>query len=203
MRILIAEDDEVSRRVLQLTLGAARHEVVITKNGAEALAVLESDNAPHLAILDWMMPDIDGLEVCRRVRSKPSLIPVYLILLTAKTEKSNIVEGLNSGANDYITKPFDRQELRARVQVGETVVNLQLNLADRVRELEIALGKVKQLQDIIPICSYCRQIRNDQNYWQQVETYISDQTDSQFSHSICPTCYESVIKPQLERRNIR
>jgi DNA-binding response OmpR family regulator len=203
MRILIAEDDEVSRRVLQLTLGAAGHEVVVTKNGAEALAVLESDNAPPLAILDWMMPDIDGLEVCRRVRSKPSLTPVYLILLTAKTEKSNIVEGLNSGANDYITKPFDRQELRARVQVGETVVNLQLNLADRVRELEIALSQVKQLRDIIPICSYCRQIRNDQNYWQQVETYISDQTDSQFSHSICPACYESIIKPQLERRNIR
>jgi len=200
MRILIAEDDDVSRRVLQLTLAAAGHDVVTTKNGAEALSVLENEGAPPLAILDWMMPDLDGLEVCRRVRRLPSVTLVYIILLTAKTEKANIIEGLEAGANDYITKPFDRQELRARVQVGETIVNLQHTLAARVEELEIALGKVKQLQTILPICSYCKHIRNDQNYWQQVETYISEHTDTQFSHGICPDCYESVVKPQLERK---
>ncbi len=122
-------------------------------------------------------------------------------MLTAKTEKTDIVEGLKAGANDYITKPFDRQELRARVQVGETVVNLQRNLAARVRELEIALGTVKRLQGILPICSYCKQIRDDKNYWQQVDTYIAEHTDTQFSHGICPDCYESVFKAQLERRN--
>lgn len=201
MRILIAEDDDVSCRVLQLTLTAAGHDVVITKNGAEALSVLENENAPQLAILDWMMPDIDGVEVCRRVRLLSSATPAYLILLTAKTNKANIVEGLEAGANDYITKPFDRQELRARVRVGETVVNLQQSLAARVEELEIVLSKVKQLQGILPICSYCKHIRDDQNYWQQVDTYISEHTDTQFSHSVCPDCYESVVKPQLERRN--
>lgn len=198
MRILIAEDDDVSRRVLQLTLAAAGHEVVTTENGAEALSVLENENAPLLAILDWMMPDIDGLEVCRRARLLPNAAPVYLILLTAKADKANVVEGLEAGANDYITKPFDRHELRARVRVGETVVNLQQNLAARVKELESALGKVKQLQGILPICSYCKHIRDDQNYWQQVETYIAEHTDTQFSHSICPSCYESVVKPQLK-----
>lgn len=201
MRILIAEDDDVSRKVLQLTLTAAAHEVVATKNGAEALSVLENENAPPLAILDWMMPDLDGLEVCRRVRRAPSQTPVYIILLTAKTEKTDIVAGLEAGANDYITKPFDRQELRARVKVGETVVNLQQTLAARVGELEIALGKVKQLQGILPICSYCKHVRDDRNYWQQVDTYISEHTDTQFSHGICPDCYESIVKPQFERKN--
>jgi sigma-B regulation protein RsbU (phosphoserine phosphatase) len=200
MRILIAEDDDVSRRVLELTLAAAGHDLVATKNGAEALSVLESENAPRLAILDWMMPDIDGLEVCRRVRALPGDTPVYIILLTAKTGKQEIVQGLDAGANDYITKPFDRHELRARVQVGETVVDLQRSLAARVAELEIVLGRMKQLQGILPICSYCKHIRNDRNYWQQVDTYISEHTDTQFSHGICPSCYESVVKKQLEER---
>ena len=203
MKILIAEDDEVSRRVLQLTLTAAGHDVATTKNGAEALSVLESEDAPPLAILDWMMPEIDGVEVCRRVRRLASETPAYIILLTAKTDKAEVVEGLDAGANDYITKPFDRQELRARVRVGETVVNLQRSLAARVAELELALSKVKQLQTILPICSYCKHIRDDRNYWQQVDTYISEHTDTQFSHGICPDCYESVVKPQLAERSKR
>jgi DNA-binding response OmpR family regulator len=197
MKILIAEDDDVSRRVLQLTLAASGHDVVATKNGTEALFVLENEDAPPLAILDWMMPDMDGLEVCRRLRRLESATPVYIILLTAKTEKTDIVTGLEAGANDYITKPFDRNELQARVQVGITVVNLQQNLAARIRELENALSKVKQLQEILPICSYCKQIRNDQNYWQRVDTYISEHTDTQFSHSVCPSCYESVVEPMI------
>ncbi len=200
MRILIAEDDDVSRRVLQLTLAASGHEVVATKNGVEALAVFESEAAPPLWILDWMMPDLDGVEVCRRVRAVPSDTPAYIILLTAKADKSNIVEGLGAGANDYITKPFDRQELKARVQVGETVVNLQQSLAARVRELENAMATVKRLQEILPICSYCKHIRNDQDYWQQVDVYIAEHTDTRFSHGICPTCYDSQIKEHLERR---
>lgn len=164
--------------------------------------MLQGENPPFLAILDWIMPDIDGLEVCRRVReTNSSATPIYIILLTAKTEKNDIIKGLEGGANDYVTKPFDRLELSARVLVGETVVNLQQNLAARVQELEIMLGKVKQLQTILPICSYCKHIRDDQNYWQQVETYIAEHTDTRFSHGICPDCYESVVKPQLARRN--
>lgn len=201
MKILIAEDDNVSRLVLQLTLQAAGHEVIAVENGAAALSVFENENAPPLAILDWMMPDVDGLEVCRRVRQLSGALPVYIILLTAKTEKTDIVRGLDAGANDYVTKPFDREELRARVRVGETVVNLQQNLAARVAELEIALGKVKQLQGILPICSYCKHIRDDGNYWQQVETYIAEHSDTKFSHSVCPDCYDSIVKPQLECRS--
>jgi DNA-binding response OmpR family regulator len=202
MKILIAEDDETSRRMLQLTLAAAGHEVIITENGAAAWAVLERDDSPALAILDWMMPGMDGLEVCRFARQLSTDTPVYIILLTAKANKADVVQGLEAGANDYIFKPFNRDELYARVKVGETVVNLQQKLAAHVKELENALAEVQLLQGILPICSYCKNIRDDQNYWQQLETFISNHSEAQFSHSICPPCYESIVKPQLEERDI-
>ena len=106
--------------------------------------------------------------------------------------------GLDAGADDYLAKPFDRNELRARVQVGVRVVELQRHLAEHIKELETALSQVKQLQGILPICSYCKKIRDDQNYWQRVESYISDHSEAEFSHSICPSCYEDVVKPELE-----
>ena len=200
MRILIAEDDMVSRRVLQLTLTNWGHEVVMTTDGDEALAALQREDAPRLTILDWMMPGMDGIEVCRRLRQTPRVTPIYIILLTAKSNKQDIVQGLSAGANDYVTKPFDREELRARVQVGTTVVELQESLAERISELEDALTQVKQLQGILPICSYCKKIRDDQNYWQRVESYISEHSKMQFSHSICPDCYETNMRPQLEKK---
>jgi phosphoserine phosphatase RsbU/P len=198
MRILIAEDEPVSRRVLEKTLVGWGHEVVVTHDGAQAWAALQAADAPPLAVLDWMMPGVDGVEVCRRVRQGQGAAPTYIILLTAKGEKGDIVEGLSAGANDYLTKPFDRAELQARVQVGATVVGLQRRLAERVAELEEALAHVKLLQGILPICSYCKHVRDDRNYWQSVEGYISEHSEAKFSHSICPDCYEAVVKPQLD-----
>lgn len=197
MKILIAEDDRVSRRLLEKTLSDWGHEVVVTSDGLAAWEVLQQPDAPNLAILDWMMPGIDGVSLCRLVRKTPSASPTYIILLTAKNRKADIVEGLIAGANDYVTKPFDRSELQARVQVGVTVVDLQRNLANRVMELEQALAHVKLLQGILPICSYCKHVRDDQNYWQSVECYVSDHSEAKFSHSICPTCYEIVVEPML------
>jgi sigma-B regulation protein RsbU (phosphoserine phosphatase) len=160
MRVLIAEDDSVSRRVLQATLNNFGYEVVTASDGAYAWAVLQSENAPSLAILDWMMPELDGVEICRRVRAVPTATPPYLILLTTKSGKRDVVAGLDAGANDYLTKPFDRAELRARVQVGAHVLELQRNLTERVHELESALSHVKHLQGLLPICSYCKKIRD-------------------------------------------
>jgi CheY-like chemotaxis protein len=199
MKILIAEDDPVSRRVLVATLDKFGYEVVVAANGAEAWDVLHSADAPHLAILDWMMPEIDGVELCRRVRALPTSTPPYLILLTAKSSKEEVVVGLDAGANDYLTKPFDRAELRARVQVGAHVLELQGNLAARVLELEAALSQVKQLQGLLPICSYCKKIRDEQNYWHRVESYLSEHSDVEFSHGICPACYTNVVQPQLDK----
>jgi DNA-binding response OmpR family regulator len=203
MRILIAEDDSVSRRVLETTLVRWEHEVVVTSDGTEAWGILQQLNAPRLAILDWMMPGMDGLEVCHNVRRTPSATPPYIIMLTTKSSKEDIVTGLDAGADDYLAKPFNRNELRARLQVGLRVVELQGNLAERVEELEEALTQVKQLQGILPICSYCKKIRDDQNYWQRVESYISDHSEVEFSHGICPACYEGVVKLQLEQLKSR
>ena len=141
MKILIAEDDMVSRRVLEATLVKWGHEVTVAINGDEALTVLRSADAPSLAILDWMMPGKDGVEVCGMVRQSESATPTYIILLTAKTEKEDIVAGLEAGADDYLTKPFVRSELRARIEVGVRVVNLQKKLADHVEELNQALAE--------------------------------------------------------------
>ncbi len=202
VKILIAEDDVVSRRMLQVFLLRWGYEVVIATDGAEAWRVLESGDAPKLAILDWMMPVMDGIEICRRVRLLPRASPAYLILLTARGGNQDIVRGLDAGADDYVTKPFSREELRARIHVGVRVVELQTNLADRVNELERALAGVNQLQGLLPICSYCKKIRDDRNYWQQVEGYISAHSEAQFSHGICPDCYENIVKPELAKSAI-
>ena len=200
MRILIAEDDPVSRRVLEGTLSKWGYEVLVTQDGAAALDVLQGADPPALAILDIMMPEMDGLEVCRRVRLLECATPPYLILLTAMAGKEDVVRGIEAGANDYLTKPFHRDELRVRVGVGLQMVRLQKSLAKRVRELEEALSQVNQLQGLLPICSYCKKIRDDQNYWQKVDSYLSQRTAVQFSHGICPDCYERVASELTERR---
>lgn len=200
MKILIAEDDPSTRLMLEATLEEWGHEVIATSDGHQALAELQHSDAPLLAILDWIMPGMNGPEICRQLRREEISTPAYILLLTGRSGKEDIVSGLNAGANDYLTKPFDREELRARVNVGATVVKLQQRLAERVAELEESILQVKQLQAILPICGYCKQIRDDQNYWQEVESYISHHTDTKFSHGICPNCYESVVKPQLEKR---
>jgi phosphoserine phosphatase RsbU/P len=197
-RILIAEDDAVSRTVLDRTLRGWGHDVVVTQTGSDAWEALLDDDAPRLAILDWMMPGLEGPEVCRRVRALARPIPTYIILLTARGQTDDIVVGLDSGADDYITKPFDRQELRSRIRVGERVLALQKGLADRVRELEEALGHVKELKGLLPICSYCKAVRDDRNYWHRVETYIAANSAARFSHGICPGCWKDVVVPELQ-----
>jgi DNA-binding response OmpR family regulator len=192
MKTLIAEDDPVSRVFLELSLIKWGYEVIVTCDGSEAWEALQHE-APPIAILDWMMPGIDGVEVCRRARAIQTPTPTYLILLTAKSEKEEIVEGLEAGADDYLTKPFNRAELQARIKVGLRITELQRNLADRVVELQSALSRVNHLQGLLPICSYCKKVRDDQNYWQQVDSYISKHADVEFSHGICPACYENVL----------
>jgi DNA-binding response OmpR family regulator len=164
-----------------------------------ALEVLRQPDAPSLAILDWMMPGMDGAEVCLKARELAAGRLLYTILLTAKGRKEDIVEGLTAGADDYIIKPFDRSELKARMNAGERVLRLQAELAVRVKELELALANVKLLQGLLPICCYCKKIRDDQNYWQQVDTYIADHSEAQFTHGICPECRDKIVKPELER----
>jgi two-component system, cell cycle response regulator len=137
MRVLIAEDDVTSRLLLQRVLARWDYEVIATKDGVEALEALRAADAPRLAVLDWMMPGLDGVEVCRRVRELDTEQPPYVILLTARGGKEDIVRGLDSGANDYLGKPFDPEELRARVEVGRRFIELNERLIEAQHALEI------------------------------------------------------------------
>lgn len=197
MKIIIAEDDVLSRRLLETHLQRWGHEVDAYADGAEALAAIRKAVTPAIAILDWMMPGLDGPEICRRVREDQSISQPYLVLLTSKEGSQSTVEGLKSGADDYVTKPFDAAVLHARVDVGIRVLELQSKLARRVKELEEALANVKRLQGLLPICSYCKRVRNDGNYWQQVDLYIAEHTEAKLSHGFCPDCFEIHVKPQM------
>ncbi|HZY83991.1 MAG TPA: response regulator transcription factor [Gemmataceae bacterium] len=199
MNLLLADDDGLYRRVLERALTEWGYRVQAVCDGAAAWEALRAEGAPRLALLDWMMPGLDGPEVCRRARALPTAEPPYLILLTSRESKEDIVAGLQSGANDYVTKPFDRAELQARLEVGRNVLGLRASLAARVRELEQALAQVKQLQGLLPICSYCKKIRDDKNYWQQVESYFCQHAEVTFSHGICPDCWQRVLRPQLQK----
>jgi phosphoserine phosphatase RsbU/P len=190
MKVLVAEDDSVSRLLLESILREWDYEVVSTSDGAQAWEVLSGPNPPRMCILDWQMPGLDGLELCRRLRADRATQSTYVLLLTGKGGTDNVVQGLKSGANDYLTKPFDLDELSARLGVGRRVVDLQQALTERVGELEQALAQVKRLQGLIPICAWCKKIRNDQNFWQQVEEYMGEHGDVRFSHGICPQCFE-------------
>ena len=189
MKILIADDDPITRRLLESSLAQWNYEVIATSDGQRAWHALQRLGTPlPLLVLDWLMPGIDGVELCRRIRQTPDLQPAYVILLTCRGHRQDIVEGLEAGADDYVTKPFNPDELRARIQVGVRVMNLQRTLADRVKELEGTLQRVNQLQGLLPICCYCKKIRDDTNYWHQVESYVEEHSGAHFSHGICPEC---------------
>ena len=203
MKILVAEDDTISRRMLETMLGRWGFEVVVAKNGNEAWQAVQAPDAPNLAILDWMMPEMDGIEVCRRMRQQSKCNSIYIILLTSRARKEDIVVGLEAGANDYLTKPFDHNELRARIQVGRRIVELQSALETRVRELQEALANIKTLHGLIPICSHCKKIRDDKGYWNRVEVYISQRSNAEFSHGICPTCLEKYYPEMISKREAK
>lgn len=197
MRILIAEDDPIARHVTRVALDKWGFEVLEAEDGEQAWALLQAENPPAISILDWQMPGMDGVELCKKIRNTLVMQSMYIIMLTSKGEKENLIEGLESGADDYLIKPFDPGQLRARLHVGERIVRLQQSLADRVNELEAALTNLKQLRGLLPICSYCKKIRNDDNYWQQLESYLCEHTDAQFSHGICPDCYQNIVQKEL------
>jgi phosphoserine phosphatase RsbU/P len=199
VKILIADDDRVVRRRLEALLTQWGHEVVSVADGAAAWEVLQRPDRPPIAILDWMMPGLTGIEVCRKVRDEGGATPVHLLILTSRDRTEDLVAALEAGADDHVGKPFEPNELRARVRVGERVVALQRSLAERVVALERALADVHQLQGLLPICMYCKKIRSDGNYWQQVESYIAQRSGATFSHGICPECMDTRVRPELER----
>jgi phosphoserine phosphatase RsbU/P len=185
MKILIAEDDSTSRLILESALKKLGHEVLIAHDGAEALEIYMREEIPVL-ISDMVMPKVDGLELCRRIRAAKRSKYTYILLLTTVGGKSGYLVGMRAGADDFIHKPFDEQQLAARLVVAERILSLQ--------------SQVTQLTGMLPICACCKKVRDDKNYWQQVETYISQRTGAKFSHGYCPDCFKKAVA-EIERAN--
>jgi len=197
MKVLIAEDDPVSKGLLTATLTKAGYEVVAAEDGEQAWQLLQTPESPRLAVLDWMIPGMDGVEICRRLRRVEGGEFFYMILLTTKSRREEIVEGLEAGADDYLTKPYDPPELRLRVRAGERILRLQSALKAKVEELQEALEEVKQLQGLLPICMHCKSIRDQDNVWHGIDAYIARHTDVRFSHGLCGNCLEKYY-PDLQ-----
>ena len=176
MKILIAEDDPVSVKILLFTLEHFGHEVVSAANGTDAWAKFDAEPV-RVIVSDWMMPGLDGLELCKKVRARPKTDYTYFILLTAiNTGRDNLRQAMDAGIDDFLTKPLDREAILMRLRVAERILEFT--------------KQIRALKDLIPICMYCKRVRDDSDYWDQVEHYIHEHTGSNFSHGICPTCFD-------------
>jgi DNA-binding response OmpR family regulator len=192
VRALVAEDDRVTAAALSASLRRWNLDVSVVHDGAKAWGVICGEQQPSLAVVDWMMPGMDGVELCRRIRGTPAHAHMYVLLLTGRDSRADVVAGLEAGADDYLVKPFDVEELRARVHTGLRILSLQKRLAEQIVMLQDTIANVKQLKGLLPMCSYCKSIRKDEDYWEQLEAYISDHSEAEFSHGICPKCLEHV-----------
>lgn len=190
MRVLVADDDPVTTLRLRGLAESWGYTVTTAADGLTALELLQAEDAPRLALLDWVMPGLDGIEVCRELRSRRPGEDTYVIMLSARHDRSDVVAGFEAGADDYLIKPFDAGELRSRLKAGVRIVDLQQRLSNNVRELTAALANVKTLSGMLPICGYCKSIRDDSNYWHRVEEYVSEHANVEFTHGICPGCLE-------------
>jgi phosphoserine phosphatase RsbU/P len=185
LKILTVEDDAVARAVLRQALLKLGHEVVEAKDGVEALAILAKQPVRFI-VSDWVMPELDGLGLCRELRNRVEADYVYFILLTGReADVDNQREAIEAGVDDFLKKPLNLQEMWMRLRVAERI----LRYATEVRQLEAFL----------PICGYCKKVRDDQDYWQQIESYINKRTGTDFSHSVCPDCYQRVVVPEIDK----
>ncbi len=179
MNILVVDDDAALRCVLQRSFTEFGHQVSTAADGAEALRIFSKGHVP-LIVSDMLMPGMEGLELCRRIRQANRSHYTYVILLTVVDGKDGYLSGMAAGADDFLTKPFDMEMLKARLNVAERILNLQ--------------SQVKHLAGLLPICARCKKVRDDQNYWHQVESFLTVHTDATFSHSYCPDCAAKLLE---------
>lgn len=184
--MMAVDDNPVNLQLLVEALGG-KYEIVCCTESHEVINLVEKCR-PELILLDIQMPGMSGYEVCQKLKEKEDLKDIPVIFLTAMSQLEDEIKGLEYGAVDYITKPFDMRVVKIRVN---THLELRLKsrmLQERTKQLEEALDDIRALEEIIPICMYCKKIRDDEGYWNQLESYISKKTGSNFSHGICPDC---------------
>jgi phosphoserine phosphatase RsbU/P len=189
VKILIAEDEFTTRMMVQVCLENWGYRVESVTNGIAAWAELQKPDAPHIAILDWEMPELDGVEVCRRAKELETVSPPYILLLTSRDSKTDIVKGFDAGADDYMTKPFNDNELRARVRVAERLVRTQSSLAESVIELKEALNQVEMLENGVEVCRECRKIFSPYDgQWHGLGDILNNGADPRFIVKTCSGC---------------
>jgi phosphoserine phosphatase RsbU/P len=182
--VLIVDDDPVLAATLDALMTGAGYAVRVAANGRLAWEALQ--HAPAAVVIsDWQMPELDGLELCRRIRARPHQRYVYFILITAYGGKQQYALGMDAGADDFITKPLDLDELRARVRVAERILGLRQEL--------------HRLEGLLPICAYCKRIRNESGAWDSIEAYVAERSEAQFSHGICDDCSARIFGAELDR----
>ncbi len=187
MKILILEDDPIACAVLQGLLQALGHGFTVATTGEEGWAKFSAE--PHrLVVCDWILPGIDGLELCRRIRQRGGDYTYFILLSTQTTSADNLDQATAAGVDDFLTKPAKLAELKARLHVADRILHYAT--------------QVQQLESFIPICSHCKRVRDDRNYWNQIESYIKARTGSSFSHGVCPDCYNAVYVPQMRALGI-
>lgn len=201
-RVLLAEDHRPTREALKTLLEQKGYSVHAVANGADAIDELTRLDGPSIAIVDWMMPEATGLDVCRAVRETAPVRYVYLIIVTARDGEEDVAKALAAGADDFIRKPCGPSELIARVRNGQRTIELEKSLAARVGELEEMVERIHQLKQLLPICMYCKKVRDDSDYWRDIDEYIHQQTGTDFSHGICPECMAAALTGELGVRKL-
>ena len=206
MDVLIVDDEPDIIKILRKYLENHGLGVLTAQNGREALEILHKSDV-RLVITDRIMPEMDGIALCRSIRASDISGYVYIIILTISGSKEDIVNGINAGADDYVTKPFNLEELKVRVDSGLRVLDLEQSLHEKIKEEEILVGELKaaldqvqKLSGMLPICATCKKIRDDKGYWNKIETYICEHSEAKFTHGMCPDCAKEYRSEYFDKK---
>lgn len=187
MKVLVVEDDPITSMLLAASLRALGHEIVSVGDGEAAWEAIRRESI-RVVVSDWRLPKLDGLGLCRRVRSSGREYVYFILISSTEATDAAHDEALAAGVDDFLEKPVAPRELRMRLHVAERILGFT--------------AQVRQLESFLPICGYCKKVRDDRNYWQEIESYVNARAGTRFSHGICPGCYERIMVPQLRELGV-
>lgn len=197
-RILVVDDTAFNLKIIFDLLDKEHYEVLVAQSGKKALEILEATE-PDLVLLDIMMPELDGFDVLKKIKAHPSWNEIPVIFVTAKSSHDSLVEGFQLGAVDYVTKPFQANELLARIQTHVALRKAHRDLEKQHAKLESALAEIKTLQSLLPICFSCKKVKDDKGYWMKLEEYLSATMQVKISHGLCDDCLKTLYPNEANR----